>query len=64
MTTDNSEIPFSPVSSAGEIPVGEGRTFEVAGRLIAVFLDCEKYQSNDDLFQHMGASIFSGAFFD
>ena len=23
MTTDNSEIPFSPVSSAGEIPVAD-----------------------------------------
>ena len=64
MTTDNSEIPFSPVSSAGEIPVGEGRTFEVAGRLIAVFFDGESYHAMDDLCPHMGASLGSGPFID
>ena len=49
MTTDNSDILFTPVLSAGDIPAGEGRTFEVAGRLIAIFFDGESYHAMDDL---------------
>ena len=60
MTTDNSDIPFTPVLSAGDIPAGEGRTFEVAGRLVAVFFDGESYHAMDDLCPHMGASLGSG----
>ena len=64
MTTDNSYIPFTPISSAGEIPTGEGRTFEVAGRLVAIFFDGESYHAMDDLCPHMGASLGSGPFVD
>ena len=60
MTTGNPNIPFTPVLDTGDIPAGEGRTFEVAGRLIAVFFDGESYHAMDDLCPHMGASLGSG----
>ena len=55
--TDLSNHPFLPVTKAGEIPAGEGRTFEVAGRLVAVFFDGRDYHAMDDLCPHMGASL-------
>jgi nitrite reductase/ring-hydroxylating ferredoxin subunit len=58
--TDLSNHPFLPVTKAGEIPAGEGRTFEVAGRLVAVFFDGSNYHAMDDLCPHMGASLGSG----
>ena len=64
-TTDTpADIPFTPVTRTGAIPAGEGRTFEVAGRLVAVFFDGETYQAMDDLCPHMGASLGSGPFVD
>ena len=54
MTTGNPNIPFTPVLDTGDIPAGEGRTFEVAGRLIAIFFDGESYHAMDDLCPHMG----------
>ena len=30
------DVPFTPVTTTGAIPAGEGRTFEVGGRLVAV----------------------------
>ena len=56
--------PFTPVARVGEIPAGEGRTFEVAGRLVAVFHDGAGYHAMDDLCPHMGASLGSGPFVD
>jgi nitrite reductase/ring-hydroxylating ferredoxin subunit len=56
--------PFTPVARAGEIPAGEGRTYEVAGRLVAVFFDGDAYHALDDLCPHMGASLGSGPFVD
>lgn len=56
--------PFTPVARVGEIPAGEGRTFEVAGRLVAVFHDGIGYHAMDDLCPHMGASLGSGPFVD
>lgn len=51
-TTNDNASPtppaFHPVVRTGEIPVGEGRTFEVAGRLIAVFFDGTAYHAMDD----------------
>ena len=57
-------IPFVPVAKAGSIPAGEGRTFEVNGRLVAVFYDGTAYHAMDDLCPHMGASLGSGPFVD
>ena len=61
---DASSLPFTPVSRHGDIPAGEGRTFEVGGRLVAVFFDGEAYHAMDDLCPHMGASLGSGPFVD
>ncbi len=57
-------VPFVAVARVGEIPAGEGRTFEVAGRLVAVFFDGTAYHAMDDLCPHMGASLGSGPFND
>jgi len=56
--------PFTRVARAGDIPAGEGRTFEVGGRLVAVFFDGTAYHAMDDLCPHMGASLGSGPFVD
>ncbi len=56
--------PFARVAAEGDIPVGEGRTFEVAGRLVAVLFDGSSYHAIDDLCPHMGASLASGPFVD
>ena len=61
---DASSLPFTPVSRHGDIPAGEGRTFEVGGRLVAVVFDGEAYHAMDDLCPHMGASLGSGPFVD
>jgi nitrite reductase/ring-hydroxylating ferredoxin subunit len=58
------DVPFTPVTRAGDVPAGEGRTFEVAGRLVAVFFDGAAYHAMDDLCPHMGASLGSGPFVD
>ncbi|MFM9010225.1 MAG: Rieske (2Fe-2S) protein [Planctomycetota bacterium] len=55
---------FRPVARHGDIPAGEGRTFEVDGRLVAVFYDGQAYHALDDLCPHMGASLGSGPFTD
>ena len=56
------DVPFTPVTTTGTIPAGEGRTFEVAGRLVAVFFDGASSHALDDLCPHMGASLGSGPF--
>lgn len=61
---DESPVPFTPVARAGDIPVGTGRVYEVAGRLVAVFFDGEHYSAIDDLCPHMGASLGSGPMVD
>jgi nitrite reductase/ring-hydroxylating ferredoxin subunit len=61
-TASSADVPFTPVARAGTIPAGEGRTFEVAGRLVAVFFDGADYHAMDDLCPHMGASLGSGPF--
>jgi len=55
-----SDVPFTAVAAAGSIPTGQGRVFEVSGRLVAVFFDGEHYSAIDDLCPHMGASLGSG----
>ena len=63
-TPDPAAAPFVPVTAAGSIPSGEGRVFEVAGRLVAVFYDGREYHAIDDLCPHMGASLGSGPLVD
>ena len=59
-----SDVPFTAVAKTGSIPAGQGRVFEVSGRLVAVFFDGEHYSAIDDLCPHMGASLGSGPMTD
>lgn len=63
-TAQPADPPFTAVAKAGAIPVGQGRVFEVSGRLVAVFFDGEHYSAIDDLCPHMGASLGSGPMTD
>jgi nitrite reductase/ring-hydroxylating ferredoxin subunit len=45
---NSSDVPFTAVAKVGSIPVGEGRVFEVSGRLVAVFFDGDRYSAIDD----------------
>ena len=63
-TSATDALLFVPVAKTGSIPAGEGRTFEVNGRLVAVFFDGTAYHAMDDLCPHMGASLGSGPFVD
>ena len=51
---------FVTVAKVGAIPEGEGRSFQVGDRLIAVFLHRGQYMAIDDLCPHMGASLGGG----
>jgi nitrite reductase/ring-hydroxylating ferredoxin subunit len=51
---------FVTIARVGEIPEGEGRSFQVAERLVAVFLQGGQYYAIDDLCPHMGASLGAG----
>lgn len=55
-----SDVPFTAVARVGDIPQGEGRTYEVGGRLVAVLNDGGSYAAIDDICPHMGASLGSG----
>lgn len=57
-------VPFVAIARIGDVPAGEGRTYEVAGRLVALFHDGAAYHAMDDLCPHMGASLGSGPFVD
>jgi nitrite reductase (NADH) small subunit/3-phenylpropionate/trans-cinnamate dioxygenase ferredoxin subunit len=51
---------FVPVAKVGAIPEGEGRSFQVGDRLVAVFRHQGEYLAIDDLCPHMGASLGAG----
>lgn len=51
---------FQTVARVGDIPEGEGRAFEVEGRMVAVFLTGGEYSAILDACSHMGASLASG----
>ncbi len=58
------ETPFTRVGQVGEIPEGEGRPFEVEGRMIAVFLHEGTYYAMDDSCPHQGAPLSDGLLCD
>lgn len=62
--TSAADVPFVPVARVGDIPAGQGRVYEVGGRLVAVFFDGERHHAIDDLCPHMGASLGSGPMVD
>jgi len=51
---------FVTVAKVGAIPEGEGRSFQVGERLVAVFLQRGEYLAIDDLCPHMGATLGAG----
>jgi nitrite reductase (NADH) small subunit/3-phenylpropionate/trans-cinnamate dioxygenase ferredoxin subunit len=51
---------FRTVAQVGQIPEGEGRAFNVSGRMIAVFLLGGEYFAINDTCPHMGASLAEG----
>jgi nitrite reductase (NADH) small subunit/3-phenylpropionate/trans-cinnamate dioxygenase ferredoxin subunit len=51
---------FVTIAKVGAIPEGEGRSFQVGDRLVAVFLSQGEYRAIDDLCPHMGASLGAG----
>src|SRR6516162_9387265 len=51
---------FQTVARVGDIPEGEGRTFEAGNKLIAVFLHQGQFHAIDDCCPHMGASLSGG----
>ena len=51
---------FTTVARVDEIPEGQARSFEVNGRIVAVFHEHGKFHAMDDLCPHMGASLASG----
>jgi len=51
---------FVTVAKVGSIPEGQGATFIVNERMVAVFLDQGEYFAIDDLCPHMGASLAAG----
>ena len=48
------------VATKSEIPEGEGRSFEVEDRVIAIFHVDRAFYAIDDLCPHMGASLSAG----
>jgi nitrite reductase (NADH) small subunit/3-phenylpropionate/trans-cinnamate dioxygenase ferredoxin subunit len=51
---------FITVAKVGAIPEGEGASFQVGDRLVAVFNYRGEYKAIDDLCPHMGASLGAG----
>jgi len=53
---------FVTVAKVGEIPLNEGRAFEVDEQMVAVFHRDGEYFAIDDMCPHMGASLAAGHF--
>ena len=51
---------FHTVCRVEDLPEGEGKAVEVAGKLIAVFRHGGRYYAIDDVCPHMGASLGEG----
>ncbi|MEN1680612.1 MAG: Rieske (2Fe-2S) protein [Planctomycetota bacterium] len=51
---------FTAVAKVGSIDEGEGQTFTVDGRMVAVFNRGGEYFAIDDLCPHQGASLGAG----
>ncbi len=51
---------FVTVATVGSIPAGQGASFSVGDRVVAVFYIDDQYFAIDDLCPHMGASLADG----
>lgn len=63
-TIESMSDEFQTVARVGAIPAGQGGTFQVGDRLIAVFNTGSEYYAIDDLCPHMGASLGAGEVID
>ena len=61
--TKSPQHEFVTVAKVGAIPEGEGASFQVGDRLVAVFNYQGRYVAIDDICPHMGASL-GGGFLD
>ena len=52
---------FQTVASVGDIPLGEGRSYQVNGLMVGVFHTDDGYFAINDLCPHMGALLSSGS---
>ncbi len=65
LTFPQFQIPMSEfvsVAKVGDIPVGEGRAFELDDSMVAIFNADGHYHAIDDMCPHMGASLAAGHF--
>lgn len=60
MSTPSPDAEFVTVAKVGDIAPGEGASFQVGDRLVAIFNDRGEYRAIDDLCPHMGASLGAG----
>ncbi len=51
---------FQKVAHTSEIPNGEGRSYEVGDRIVAIFNVDDHFYAIDDMCPHMGASLSAG----
>ena len=51
---------FQRVANNEEIPIGEGRSYEVGDRAVAIFNVNNEFFAIDDMCPHMGASLATG----
>jgi len=51
---------FQTVAKVGDIPDGEGRSYDLGEYVVAVFLIDGQYSAINDMCPHMGASLASG----
>lgn len=54
------QLEFHVVAQRDEIPLGEGRSFDVGAKRIAVFNAGGNFFAIDDMCPHMGASLAAG----
>jgi len=52
---------YKSVADVGELPEGEGRSYSVNGRMVAVLPAGGEYYAISDTCPHMGASLGAGA---
>jgi len=60
MPEEPQDTDFITVAKVGAIAKGEGASFQVGKRLVAVFNHQGRYLAIDDLCPHMGASLGAG----
>ena len=58
--TKSPQHEFVTVAKVGAIPEGEGASFQIGDRLVAVFNYQGRYLAIDDICPHMGASLGGG----